>query len=172
MAGGIKIYINLEGVWGVSVEVVSGPLGLQRGPQSSDLGWHLIHHFSVDQLLKNPSNLPQETLKKLPKIVQNLVEAWASEHPHLQSKQPSTHSQCGSSKRPSLLPPPSQTLPDQFSCLDWPPFPTVPITPKLRSFAMRLYNPPLHTLAHFGPSEVTSETAAHILLDCPLLETL
>jgi len=49
-----------------------------------------------------------------------------------------------------IPPPPShswQTLPDWFKCLDWPPFPTVPITPKLRSFVMRLYNSALPTLA-------------------------
>jgi len=100
---------------------------------------HLIHHFSVDQLLNNPSNLPKETLKKLPKAVQNLVE---DQHtPHVQSKQPPTHSQW-IIQRPSFLPPSHswQTLPDWFKCLDWPPSTTVPITPKLRSFAMRIYN--------------------------------
>jgi len=45
---------------------------------------------------------------------------------------------------------------------------------------MRLYNFALPTLAYFGPTEEATchfckaslKTAAHILLDCPLLETL
>jgi len=69
-----------------------------------------------------------------------------------------------------------QTLPNWFKCLDWPPFPTVPIIPKLRSFAMRLYNSALPTLALFGPTEEATVTSAkHPQRQQPtfhLLETL
>jgi len=97
---------------------------------------HLTHHFSVDQLLNNSSNLAKETLKKLPKTVQNLVVAWTSAHPSCPTQTTSNPLTVRIIQKAIIPPPPShswQTLPDWFKCLDWPPLATVPITPKLRS---------------------------------------
>jgi len=84
------------------------------------------------------------------------VEAWTSTHPSCPIQTTSNPLTVRIIQKAIIPPPPShswQTLPDWFMCLDWPPLATVPITPKLRSFAMRLYNYALPTHACFGPAD-------------------